>query len=386
MEFAACGLLVEHVDGDVARDVAVLVAAAEGVGHRAAVEVEGHVAVDVGSHALICDRVGVVGHALRAAVDVRHSAAEDVEGDVAVVDVGHVGAAVNLFKLACTARHRQGYVAIDVGHITAAEEGADKLFLAGAGTVLVDGEALGAADGTAGVRAGEGSGVVTAVDESSGVTEDIGCAVGVGGRVPSLAGVGEGVSIAAGEESVDTAALHLDDGVGEGTATGAHIGGTAATVDHLHCILATIDGDGSATAGSGSIAGLVAAAIDALNGKVRGIVIRGDQGIHIGEGGHLVGGVVGRVVDVHHYIARRRTVLVVGTKDILADDHAVVAGDAGGLGGCVVRAADVHRDVAAYVGSIVGIAQTAAVDAFIHPAAFDGDGGRLVARGSTHSG
>ena len=110
------------------------------------------------------------------------------------------------------------------------------------------------------------------------------------------------------------------------------------------------------------------------------------SGIHIGEGGHLVGGVVGRVVDVHQYIARRRTVLVVGTKDILADDHAVVAGDAGGLGGCVVRAADVHRDVAAYVGSIVGIAQTAAVDAFIHPAAFDGDGGRLVARGSTHSG
>ena len=158
VERAAAALVVD-IDGDGARDVAVDVRAAEGAAERAAKEVEGHVAVDVG-------RLG--GGAFRAAVDVVHCAAVDVEGDVAG-DIGQVGAAVHLVELARAAGDGQGHVARDVGLVAAAEEGAYKLFLVvaaravAAGAVVLDGEALGAADGTAGVRTGEDGGVVAAV-------------------------------------------------------------------------------------------------------------------------------------------------------------------------------------------------------------------------------
>ena len=85
---AADILGVVDVDGDASRDVAVNIAAAKGIGHGAAVEVEGDIASD------IC-RVGrgITSTALRATEDIGVGATNDVEGDIAL-DVGHIGTTI----------------------------------------------------------------------------------------------------------------------------------------------------------------------------------------------------------------------------------------------------------------------------------------------------
>ena len=384
IEGAGGALGVEDVDGNLFGDVAVDIGAAEGVGDGAAHQVEGDVAGDVGR--LFAQRVAG-GAALRAAVDVLHGAAPHVEGDVAG-EVGQVAAAVDFLDLAGAALDGEVHVAGDIGHVVAAEEGDDELHLlrVADGTILVaDVERLGTADGTAGVRACKGGGVVATQDGGRGFAEDIGGTVGVASALGQA--VAGGVAVAAGEEGVDAATFDGDEGIGI-VAGGSHVGGAAAAVDHLDGVLAAVDVDGGflLACRGGLVVGLVAAAVDALQGEVgRGMLLGVVQFIDGIKGAYHVGQGVAGVVDVHLHLAGGGAVLVVGAEDVAADDDGVVAGDASGLacdGGVLAGGADVDRGVAAHKGGHVGtvaegyfLAQTAAEDVLLHGAAEDVHGG-----------
>ena len=94
---AASAFKVNHVDGDAARDVAVDVGATKGVGDVAALQVEGDIAVDVGSIIRVITRLS-----FRATKDIGDGAAAHVEGDI-TYNVGQLGAAVSFGNRSSTA-------------------------------------------------------------------------------------------------------------------------------------------------------------------------------------------------------------------------------------------------------------------------------------------
>ena len=122
----ACASVVEHIDGDHTGDIAIDIAAAIGVGHRAAIEVEGDIAGDVGRGGSRLGRRRIFGRrgALGAAKDVDIGAAKDIEGDIAG-DVGRIGAAIEradgIGIATCAACQRGRHVAGNVGFIGTAE-------------------------------------------------------------------------------------------------------------------------------------------------------------------------------------------------------------------------------------------------------------------------
>ena len=250
--------MVKHVDSDVARDVAVDVRTAEGIlVDGAAVEVEGDVAVNVGS-----DGIGT----LRATVDILHGAALEVEDHVAG-DVGSIGAAVDVGEGAGAALDGRGDVGGDIHLVRAAEEVGDLL---GASAHVVDIDVDGAADGALGVTAADEGAYGAAVDgEVDTAGADIGC---------------RHLAVTAAEDVVEAATLKVDRGAGDSS-------GIAAAEDAADGVVAAEDIDCGHLAGNG-VVGVLTAAEDI-----------GDGIAGIGKRVHAGG--VGRAVDVHRHLLLR---------------------------------------------------------------------------------
>ena len=181
------------VDVNVAADVAQLVAAAEGTGDGAAVEVDGYVAGDGGVDS--GDAVAGVGDtAFGAAEDVGVGAAIDVEGYIAVGG-GHVRAAVDFLNFVGATLDGQRAAAAG-GVVGAAEELANDVGAGNAvGGVVVDAD-VDVAYGSVEVGAAEDRVDKACMDFGEGGADDIGCAA---------------VAVAAAEDTADAAAV--DDGV-----------------------------------------------------------------------------------------------------------------------------------------------------------------------------
>ena len=254
----AGAFVIKHVDGDVARDVAVDVRAAEGIlVDGAAVEVQGDATVNVGS-----DGIGT----LRATVDVLHGASLEVKDHVAG-DVGSVGTAVDVGEGAGAALDGRGDVGGDVNLVRAAEEVGDHL---GTAAIVVDVDVDGAADGALGVTAADEGSDGAAVDgEVDTAGADIGC---------------RHLTVTAAEHIVEAAALQVDRGAGDSS-------GIAAAEDAADGVVTAEDIDRGHLAGNG-VVGVLAAAEDIGDG-IAGI----GQRVHTRS--------VGRAVDVHGHLLLR---------------------------------------------------------------------------------
>ena len=365
IEAAFLGLMVENVDGYTAGDIAVDIRATKGVDYGAAVEVEGDIAIDVGGDAASVFRVVVYQHTFRAAIDLGEVTTINVECDIAVDDVGLVGAAIQLLDMVNTAAHGELNVAVGHSLVGAAEEGDDVLFVGcTARTVFEDREVLGAVDNVTGrVGTCEGGAEIAAVDDGIGVAIDVGrtemSAFGIGGSVSVVDGVAssKGVTVAAAEEGVDAATVDGDIDIAQDE-VGAHVGSTAAAVDHLHGVVAVVDIDagGISLGGSGDIVGFVATAVDALDGEGRrrigGIVLEIGE---VGEVANLVGSGVCRFPDVDLYIGFGSSLDVVATEDIAAQDGRAIGFAERGIatGNAFGGGADIDMDAAIHGGGFL---------------------------------
>ena len=119
--------LILDVDGNGAADSAVDVAATKGAADGAALEIQQNIACDIGRFP---------GSALRATEHTTDGTALNIEGDI-TVNIGFVGAAIDVSEGAGAAPDGGGDVGGDVHHVGAAKEVGD-LFIAGAAVVDVD--------------------------------------------------------------------------------------------------------------------------------------------------------------------------------------------------------------------------------------------------------
>ena len=312
-----------QVDGDGAGDVTVDIGSAEGVADGATIDVEGHVAGDVGR---------ILHSTFRATVDLVDGAAVDGEGHVAC-DGSLLGAAIDLVEDGAAG---DGGVeaGIEGGQVGAAEEFAYQLLAAV--VVVVDVGNHGAGDGAVGVAGAEEVLYTACLDGQVGAA-----GADVGGRH---------LAVAAAEYPAEAATL-------DGGHHACGCGSIAATKDTADGVVTAVDVHGGCLA-AGREVGLVAAAEDLVDGEGRvGLVMVAGQ----------VLGRVARAVDIDGDVLLRRAVGVVAAID-RAVAQVAVAVPVG-----LVASADVdgHHTVHRSFGGIADLAQAAAVDVAVDGAVVD---------------
>ena len=211
-------------------------------------------------------------------------------------------------------------------------------------------------------------------------------AVDVGGEV--VAAAVRGMSIAASEEGVYAATVDNDERIGRDAVyrrgvchCTSHGSGTAAAIEHLDSIRAAMDPNLGTFAGNGDIVGLVAAAIDGLQGEGRSTVCRcivsymGEESL-FREGPYLFCTASRRFPDINV-----DTVLGGSVDIVSAENHAVDGGAAKGI--VTIQGTNVDKHGAVDVGCRAGIAQTATIDITANGALQDGDNDGVACLEST---